>query len=196
MDEKRYIPDEKGTVSVSGCEDLVGTITTDLAFLERLEAQVEAQKEELRRMAKAVLQASPPGAKRVYFHGPKGRGVSVTAPDLTKEGNLNLYSEKLEKAVAEAGGLGALGIPQGELFTQRRKVTVTAWVADWLLSQLQAFKAAGQLAPGTEDLVKTKDEVRLQPAAVEKLRGLAPQSKVAEVLLEKGIAKMPVKAED
>lgn len=196
--EVKYIPDGTGTVSIKGFEAEVDKFLISDAYSKQLEDQLADHKSQLRDLMEVVLSKSAPGTKAVYFYGGRG-GLRASPPDAEKEGNRPNISEDTQRAIRNAGGLEELeqfGSSADEVLERHVQVTLTGEWATRFLAQMERLVEAGKLQPDAEG-IKVEEKSKVKFSALPVLKGLvAAGSKVAKVLLDKGVKSAMLRGEE
>lgn len=194
-------PDASGTVVLSGHEDLALGYDLKLTFLERLTAELDELKAQLRAAASGVLAQAGTDALRVFFRNGKKGGVSVSLPDFSKPGNRMALSDSKMSKVLKAGEMESLNLPAGSVIDE--EVTEPGgevielrgrWV-EWFRQHMAEYLSK----PDPDIKYEKRDRVvtrRLKPETITNLRQLtAGGNEVAAMLLQLGVKSMTVKAE-
>lgn len=200
-DTTKLQPDASGTVVLSGYEDMALSFDLKHSYMEKLQAEVDSIKDQLRDLASTTLKRVEGEAKRIFFRNGKKGGVSVSLPDFESKGNRLVLSEKKMGQLAKMAPLDSIGLPVDALFEE--EVTDPGGeVIELRGSYVEWFKQhyAAQLSSGSPDLKYEKRDRtvsrRLKVGAIALLRqAAAAGNDLADALLSAGTKSFIIKPE-
>lgn len=188
-------PDATGTVALSGHEELALGYDLKSSYLEKLSAELDEMKGQMRSLARSVLTN---GAKRLFLRNGRKGGVSITLPDYTAAGNRLVLSDSKMSKVVKAGDLTSLG-PTEALFEEEVTeaggdcVILRGAMVTWWNQTMAAYTSRPDV-----EIKRTERTVvkRLKAEAIDKLRSMAAAgNELAALLIALGAKEPMVKAE-